>query len=140
MAELNDFALQQVLLTPCVVTQELQLRFLRVRVVDCRIDLRGRKIAPRSQLGSIQLRDQLALVQMIALPGKNLFHAPSGARSHVCLIHLDRSRNRVASIPAIHETDRQYCQDYPDEPGPIVDFISHGHREGNWISRCCASN
>jgi len=108
--------------------------------VDCRVDLRGSKIAPRSQLGSIKLRDQLALVQMIALPGKDLFDAPSGAGSHVCLIHFDRSRNRVASISAGRQKDRQYCQDYPDESGLIVDFVSHGHREGNRISDCCASN
>jgi len=102
--------------------------------------LRGRKIAPRAQLGSIKLRDQLALVQMIALPGKNLFDAPPGARSHVCLVHFDRSRNRVASIPASRQTDRQYCQDYPNKSELIVDFISHGHQEGNRISDYCASN
>jgi hypothetical protein len=108
--------------------------------VDGRVDLRGCKIAPRSQLGSIKLRDQLTLVQMIALPGKNLFHAPPGARSHVCLIHFDRSRNREASIPASREKDRQYCQDDPDESRLIIDLISHGHREGNGISGCRASN
>jgi hypothetical protein len=73
----NYLALKQLLLTPCIIAKELQLRFLCICVMDCRIDLRGGKVATRSQFRCIQLNDHLAFVQAIAFPRENFLYASS---------------------------------------------------------------
>ena len=45
-----------------LIAQELQLRFLCIRVVGCCIDLRGCKVAARSQFRCIQLHEHLSFV------------------------------------------------------------------------------
>jgi hypothetical protein len=96
----NDSAVEQILLTPRIVVQEHQLRVLRVGIVNSRVDLRGCQIAARSQLRGIQLHNHLPLVQTIAFPRKNFFHASSCARAHMRFVYFDRSRNGVPSIAA----------------------------------------
>ncbi len=56
-----------------------------------RVNLRGCEIAARSQFGGVQLRDQLALVQMIAFPGKNLLDPPACAWPYMRFVHFDDS-------------------------------------------------
>jgi hypothetical protein len=79
------------------------LSFLRVRIVDSRVDLRRRKIATRSQLRRIQLHDYLTFVQAIAFPRQNFPDAAARSRAHVCFIHFDRSGDGVFSRPAARQ-------------------------------------
>jgi hypothetical protein len=79
------------------------LRFLRVGVVNSRIDLRGGKIATRSQLRRIQLHDHLSFVQSIPFPRENFLHTPAEARTHMGFVHFNSSGNRLATIFATSE-------------------------------------
>ena len=103
----NDFALEQILLTPRIVAQEFQLRLLRISVVNRGINLCGGKIAARSQFGSVQLNDRLAGAQSVPFPCENLFHAPAAARSHVHLVHFNGSRNRRFFVAATCEQEKE---------------------------------
>jgi len=55
----DDFAFEQIRLTFRIVAQEIELRLLRIGIVNGGIDLRRGQIAPRLQLSCFQLHDWL---------------------------------------------------------------------------------
>ena len=118
----NDFALEQIRLTFRVVTQEIELRLLRIGIVNGGIDLRRGQIAPRLQLGCFQLHDWLTGPQGIALPRENFLHAPAAARADMHFIHFNRAGNGVAPTSASRHRDRQ--RDRRDGAKQLVDVDS----------------
>src|SRR5205085_955018 len=44
---------------------------------------------------------------MIAFSRENFLHTPAEARAHMRFVHFDGSRNRVATIPAASEQEKQ---------------------------------
>src|SRR5439155_15858196 len=112
--------------------QELQLRFLCIRVVVCCIDLRGCKVAARSQFRCIQLHEHLSFVQTIAFPRKNFLYASTHARADVRFVHFDRSRDRVLSSVARAKKDR-HCE-RGESPKRLISDERFSH-QSHWSSQ-----
>jgi hypothetical protein len=93
----NNPALEQILLAPRVIAQKHPLRFLRVGIVNSRVDLRSGEIAARSQLRRIQLHDQLAFVQTIPFRSQDFFDASTCARSDVRFVHFNCAGDGILS-------------------------------------------
>ena len=83
------------------------MRFLRIGIVNSRVNLRLGEIAARSQLRRIQLHDHLTFVQTIAFPRKNLFYTSAGARPHMRFVHFDCARDCVLTITATRKQENQ---------------------------------